>query len=83
MTQTQRLLSMTTKTKTTVNKQALEYIQDIHGFVSQSAEDTIEFALQLYLACIKEERRGRRICSVDNDGDILRQLVLFDDDGTK
>ncbi len=74
---------MTTRVKTTVNKQALEHIQDIHGYVKQTPEDTIEFALQLYLACIKEERRGRRICAVDEDGDILRQLVLFNDDGTE
>lgn len=48
-------------------------------------EDLLTHALTLLNACVYENRRGYRICVVDDDADILKELVLnfSNGDGTK
>ena len=36
----------------------------------------IDFALRLYAACQAEADCGYKICAVDDEGDVLRELVL-------
>lgn len=38
--------------------------------------DLLTHALTLLNACVYENRRGHRICVVDEDADILKELVL-------
>lgn len=43
--------------------------------------ELISHALSLYNACLKEIAKGKKICVVDDENDILKELVL--NNGTK
>lgn len=38
--------------------------------------ELLSHALSLYNACLKEVAKGKRICIVDDDGDVIKELVL-------
>lgn len=38
--------------------------------------ELISHSLSLYNLCLKEVAKGKKICVVDNDGDVIKELCL-------
>lgn len=61
---------------------SIDSFKDLMKETGLNDGDLITHALSLYKACWREHTRGFRICVVDQDCDILKELVL-NNDGTK